>query len=67
MMACPVCGYPLCETWNAGTGDWEYVVIQCGRCKSSVRVAESPFDGGPVERYEAARRKAAEIWNGREK
>ena len=66
-MECPVCGYPLCETWGAGTGDWKYTVIQCGRCKSSVRVAESPFDGGPVERCEAARRTAAEIWNGRGK
>ena len=66
-MACPVCGHTLSKVWSAGTGDGAYTVIQCERCKSSVRVAESPFDGGPVERYEAARRKAAEIWNGRGK
>ena len=45
-------------------GDWKYTVVQCTCCKSSVRVAEAPFDGNPVERYEAALRKAAEIWNG---
>lgn len=64
-MACPICGYPLCMVWSAGTGGLKYTVIQCTRCKSSVRVAESPFDGSPVERYEAARRRAAEIWNER--
>lgn len=63
-MACPVCGYPLCEAWSGGNGAWKYIVIQCTRCKSSVRVAESPFGGNPVERYETARRKASEIWNG---
>lgn len=66
-MACPVCGHPLCETWSAGMGDWKYTVVQCTRCKSSVRVAEAPFDGNSAERYRAARRRAAEIWNERGK
>ena len=64
-MACPVCGHTLAEVWSAGTGDGAYTVVRCVRCGSSLRVAESPFDGGPVERYEAARRRAAEIWHGR--